>query len=343
MRPEQWNTFKTAAAGRAEKIPLALIIDSPWIPGYLGISHLDYYLDPDGWFTANRRVMEDFPDVIFFPSWWVEYGMAAEPSILGAKIRFWPDQTPSEVPCLADLEGLDRLRAYDVTTDGFAALTLHRVRMQKHRVRAAGYIMPVVTARGPLCTAGFVRGTTELMMDTVEQPEKVHELLDITTQLTIDWLHAQADALDGEVEGLFLLDDIVGFLGEADYMTFAHPCLKRICDAFPKEWVKVYHNDANITACLDHLPDTGFDVLNWGKQTDIVEVRARIGDRLCLMGNVNPLEVGVRGTAAEVKAEALRIIEANGNGPMILSFGGGVSPGAPRENIQAMVDAVREA
>ena len=38
MLPEQWETFKRAA--RLEKlpdIPMALIVDSPWIPGYLGI------------------------------------------------------------------------------------------------------------------------------------------------------------------------------------------------------------------------------------------------------------------------------------------------------------------
>ena len=40
--------------------------------------------------------MREFPDIIFVPSWWMEYGMAAEPSILGAKIKFWQDNTPSE-------------------------------------------------------------------------------------------------------------------------------------------------------------------------------------------------------------------------------------------------------
>ena len=57
------------------------------------------------------------------------------------------------------------------------------------------------------------------------------------------------------VEGIFILDDIVGFINEEHYQEFAHPYLKRICDAFPKDWVKVYHNDAEVDACLDHLPD----------------------------------------------------------------------------------------
>ncbi len=145
------------------------------------------------------------------------------------------------------------------------------------------------------------------------------------------------------MEGIFVLDDIVGFLGEEHYLEFAHPYLKRICDAFPDEFVKVYHNDANIEACLEHLPDTGFNVLNWGKQTSIADVRRRIGDRMALMGNVNPLEIGVRGTPAEVRRATLDVLEAGaGEGGLILSVGGGVSPGMPRANIVAMQQALKE-
>ena len=139
--------------------------------------------------------------------------------------------------------------------------------------------------------------------------------------------------LGDTVEGIFVLDDIVGFINEEHYQEFAHPYLKRICDAFPKDWVKLYHNDAEVDACLDHLPDAGFNVLNWGKQKHISEVKERVGDRMCLMGNVNPLEVGVRGTPEEVKEATLEVLEAGtaGDGKgMILSVGGGTSPGMPR-------------
>src|SRR5262252_2525312 len=96
MRKEQWEVFKAAAKRTGlNSPPLALIVDSPWMPGYLGIRHLDYFLDSETWFQANRKVMEEFPEVIFVPSWWVEFGMAIEPSALGARVSFWPDQTPS--------------------------------------------------------------------------------------------------------------------------------------------------------------------------------------------------------------------------------------------------------
>jgi uroporphyrinogen-III decarboxylase len=183
MKPEQWDIFKKAARlEKVEQIPMALIIDSPWIPGHLNISHMEYFLDPEVWFQSNLKIHEEFPDITFVPSWWIEYGMAAEPSALGAKIKFWPNNTPSEVENLHSLDDLDKISKYEVENDGFMALTLHRMRMQKQRIHDLGQVMPIVTARGPLCTAGFVRGTTNLMMDLIMDPERVHQLIDLCAQ-----------------------------------------------------------------------------------------------------------------------------------------------------------------
>lgn len=343
MRPEQWDIFKRAARlEKLDRIPMAMIVDSPWIPGYLGIKHMDYFLDPELWFLSNKKINEEFPGIIMVPSWWMEYGMAAEPSALGSKIKFWADNTPSEYHTLYHIEDIEKFPEYEVENDAFMAMTLHRMRMHRQRIADLGEVQPFVTSRGPMCTAGFVRGTTDLMIDLVEKPEWAHKLLDLTTRLTIDWLKAQVKAMGNQAEGIFILDDIVGFVNEEHYLEFCHPYLKRICDAFPKDWVKLYHNDAEVQACLDHLPDVGFNVLNWGKQTDIAEVKDRVGDRMCLMGNVNPLEVGVRGTPEEVREATLDVLEKGGDRGMILSVGGGTSPGMPKRNIEAMLKALAE-
>lgn len=268
--------------------------------------------------------------------------MAAEPSALGAKIKFWRNNTPSEYHTLYHIEDIDNFSEYEVECDAFMAMTLHRIRMQRQRILEQGEILPMVTSRGPLCTAGFVRSTTEFMIDIVEKPEWAHKLSDRCTDLIIGWLKAQARIMGEAVEAIFILDDIVGFVNEEHYLKFAQPYLKRICEAFPREWVKLYHNDADIAACLDHLPDCGCNVLNWGKQTDLAEVKARVGDRMCLMGNVNPLEIGVRGTPAEVRKATLEVLEKSGGEGIILSVGGGVSPGMPHANILAMQEALAE-
>jgi uroporphyrinogen-III decarboxylase len=343
MRQEQWSVFKNAAKRRVKSVvPLSLIVDSPWMPGYLGLTHHDYYFDPEVWFCANLRLVEEFPDIIMFPSWWVELGMAIEPSAIGARINFWLDKPPNLHPLLQRLEEVDQLPEVDPTTDGLMAMALQRYRSMKARIKAAGYTIPVVAARGPLCTAAFLRGLTFFMMDLIDSPEQVRRLLDYTTGITIKWLQAQAVTIGESVEGVFVLDDIVGFLSREHYLEFADSCLRRICDSFPEDWVKVYHNDANVSPFLEDLAATGFDVLNWGKKLDIGEVRERLGQRITLMGNVNPLEIGVNGTPDDVRRAALDALSKTQGQAHILSLGGGVSPGMPKANVLALLEAWRE-
>ena len=122
-------------------MPLALIIDSPWVPGYVGVKHMDFFLDPEVWFQSHWKIHQEYPDIIFVPGWWMEYGMAAEPSVLGSKIKFWSDNTPSEYPMLYNIEDLDKFPEYEVEHDAFMAMTLHRIRMQRQRVFDTGEIM----------------------------------------------------------------------------------------------------------------------------------------------------------------------------------------------------------
>lgn len=343
MRPEQWNRFKRAAKGvPGVEIPLALIVDSPWIPGYTGISHLDYFLDAEKWLEANLRVMREFPEVTFFPSWWVEYGMGIEPSALGSRLHFRADRPPDQTPTLVRLEDIENWPQLDPQADGLMPFALHRYRSMKQRIFDAGYTMPAVAARGPLCLASFLRGVPQLMTDLVDTPEAAHRLLEVTTDTVIAWLRAQAEAIGPTVEGILVLDDIVGFLSPRAYKEFAHPYLKRICDAFPKEWVKVYHNDANARPCLKELPETGFDVLNWSHKIAVSEAWEKTGGRMTLMGNVAPLDLGVRGTPEEVRQATEAVLQEGADRRLILSVGGGVSPGMPAENIRAMEAALAE-
>ena len=100
-----WEQFVQAAGrGEPKQVPVALIVDSPWLPGYAGIDTRDYYLYPEQWLAINRGLEDRFPGAVWIPGWWIEYGMAAEPSAFGAKIRFYADRPPSVEPVVADLD-----------------------------------------------------------------------------------------------------------------------------------------------------------------------------------------------------------------------------------------------
>lgn len=87
------------------------------------------------------------------------------------------------------------------------------------------------------------------------------------------------------------------------------------------------------------LPDTGFDVLNWTHKLDIRQARAASGGRLCLMGNVPLLEVGVNGTPDSVECAGREVMAGGEGSKLILSVGGGVSAGMPKTNILALTAA----
>ena len=125
MNLQQWDTIKKCA--RCEELPalpVALIVDSPWIPGYLRISTLDYLTDPDTWLKANLEVEREFPYVIFLPGFWVEVGMAAEPSGFGCKVSLYPDKTPIIHHLVSGIEELDRITPPNPLTDGFMPVIL---------------------------------------------------------------------------------------------------------------------------------------------------------------------------------------------------------------------------
>ncbi len=344
MKPSLWEDFKRRALsgspGGSQKVPVALIVDSPWLPGFMGISTLDYFLHPDEWVKANLYIEERFPEVLFLPGHWMEYGMATEPSAFGCRMKWWKNSPPSVLPAIHDISEVSRMEAPKPEEDGLMPLILRLYQGVEKTLQKQKSPIKMVAARGPLAIGAHVRGTTELMLDLKISPKETKQFLEIMTQTTIRWLQAQVDHLS-EVEGIMVLDDIVGFLSPSDYMEFAHPCLKEIFSSF-KDMVKIYHNDSKIGHILEPLAETGLHVLNFGYNLDMNQVWKRVGGKIRLMGNIPTLEVLTEGTPEEVRAYSAECIrKTEGGKGLILSAGGGAPPGVPAENIDAMVEASR--
>jgi uroporphyrinogen-III decarboxylase len=337
-----WERFKQAARlGEPDRVPVGLIVDSPWLPGYAGIDTRDYFLFPDKWLEINLGLLERFPEAVWIPGFWVEYGMAAEPSAFGVKLRFHPDRPPSIEPLVTDLSFWADVKPANPQEDGLMPLVLRLYEVMDERLQAEGLGIKMVCARGPMTVASWLAGVTPLMMGLVINPDEVSRILDTMTTSIIRWLHAQLDTLC-QPEGIMLLDDIVGMVSRSHYEDLIHPHLRRIFDEFDG-LIRVYHNDTPCPHLLESLAEANFDVFNFSHEVDIGEAKAKMGHRVALMGNVPPLDVGVRGAPAEVARWARECLDKGApGGGMILSFGGGVSPGTPPESIDALLEAARE-
>lgn len=337
-----WQDFKLAARlGEPRKPPLSLIVDSPWLAGYAGVNTKDFYLFPDTWFSLHRALLDRFPGVVWIPGFWVEYGMAVEPSAFGVRIHWHDDRPPSLEPVVDSIEHWADAPLPDVYEDGLMPLVYRMYSHTEERLQAEGLGIKMVCARGPMVTAGWVMGITELMMSMVHRQDHLHRFLDKVTTTIIRFMHAQLETLR-DPEAIMLLDDIVGMVSLEHYRAFCEPYLQRIFREFDG-LIRVYHNDTPCEHLYDAFTRADFDVFNFTHRTDILETKQRIGHRVALLGNIPPLDVAVRQPPQVVYDSAMDCLNRGGpGGGMILSVGGGISPGMPAESIDAMLAAVRD-
>ena len=340
--PETLARFERLVREKAtDRTMVALIIDSPWLPGYAGVGMLDFYFDPQTWRDVYFKTLDDLPGVAFVPGTWVEFGMAAEPSGWGCPIQWSDTQPPGVHHYPAELSALAGVPAPDPETDGLMAVALRQYERLKPQLEERGLAPRMAAARGPLAVASHLVGVTELLMATQIDPDHTQKLLDKTTELCIRWLRAQLERMDDPI-GILVLDDLVGMMGPGDAETFAFPRLKEVFDAFPDQ-IHVFHNDTPNPKVFGGLATVGIDVFNFSHETDLKTARDLLGPNVVLMGNLPPLDLLVRGTPDQVReATQAQLDQLPEVGPMLVSPGGGVSPGTPIENLQAMCEVVNE-
>jgi uroporphyrinogen decarboxylase len=328
-----WERFAAVARhGTADRIPVALIVDSPWLPGYAGIDTLDYFLRDDEWLRINLGLLERFSDVAWIPGFWIEYGMAAEPSAFGARVVWYHDRPPSVEAVRGGLAAIADIESPDPREHGFMPLVLQRYA----NLERNGIHTKMVAARGPFAVANWVLGATDLMLSLATEPDMIARFLDTVTTTIIAFLRAQLDTLR-DPQGILVLDDLVGMISPAMFEQFARPLFSRIFGEFDG-LIKVFHNDTPCPHLLKPFSTLGFDVFNFSHVTDIATVQAALPN-IALMGNVPPLQVMAEGTAEQVEQFARECIRKTGGRGLILSAGGGVSPGTPASAIDALVRA----
>jgi len=342
MNSGQWETLLNVIRGETQnQKSIGFLIDSPWLPGWFNVSVLDYYVNAEIWFEANKRVTEEFPDVMFLPGFWSEFGMCTEPSAFGSKMIWSEHNLPYPGKIFDDGYALGALTKPDVRTDGLLPFVLKRLQHNEERIKANGHLIKFAVTRGPLNIASFLTGTTEFMMAVATMPEETQRGMQVITDFIIDWLTLQMETFP-DIDGILLLDDLVGFLGESDYKVLAHPCLKKIFDSFDVK-VKFFHNDAHGLVCAPFLNDMGVNLFNFSFEHSMDEMKKLTGRKITLLGNIPPRDVLANGTPQDVRNSVKQTMDSiSDHTRVIWSCGGGMPPEVSTENLRTFINAVKE-
>jgi uroporphyrinogen-III decarboxylase len=341
MNDRQWNTLVSVIHGeKLSPLPTGFIIDSPWLPKWAGHTIMDYFTDPSVFLEDNLKAIRTFPQTLFLPGFWSEYGMCTEPSAFGAVSTWEENEFPFAKKALRSPEDVERMEKPNPRKDGLLPFLTKRLDLIKPAIETAGHKIRFAVARGPLNIASFLMGATEFLMAIKTEPDRMHRLLGTISDFLEEWIDVQRERFPS-IDGILILDDIVGFISRQDFEKFGMPYLKQVFSA--PVTVKFFHNDAPCKACAPLLPDIGVNLLNFGAQHSLTDMKKWTGDRITLMGNIPPRDILAAGTPEDVFLSVTDMLDAlDDHSRLIVSCGGGMPPDAPTENIHALISAVEK-
>ena len=341
MTERQWNDLISVVEGEVlTPLPVGFIIDSPWLPSWSGISILDYFSSDEKWLDANLKAISTFPDVMFLPGFWSEYGMCSEPSAFGARTSFPENEFPHAFPCITSVDQIKQLERPDPIKEGLGPLIMQRLKLNLPKIEATGHKVRFSVSRGPLNIASYLMGATGFLLAMMTNPREIHYLLRMISDY-LTGFHDHQKQLFPSIDGILLLDDIIGFISEEQFVEFGLPYFKEL---YSRELsIKFLHNDANCMESVKYLPEIGVNLFNMGFDTDLNLLKELTGNRVTMLGNIPPRDVLARGTTGEVKSSIGKLLdELKDPSRIIFSCGGGMPPGVSSENIDAFTEVVRK-
>jgi uroporphyrinogen decarboxylase len=194
--------------------------------------------------------------------------------------------------------------------------------------------------------AWTLRGMENLMMDFIEHPAFVRELLDAIADYNIAQVR---EALKYDIDAVHFGDDWgqqQGLqMGPATWREFILPVLRRMYGVVRSagKYVSI-HSCGDVDELFDDLVDAGLNCFN-PFQPEVMDVAAllkRYRGRLAFYGGMSTQRVLPYATPAQVRAETRRLLKLGAPGGYIFAPAHSVPGDVPLENMLAFIDVLKE-
>ncbi len=175
-----------------------------------------------------------------------------------------------------------------------------------------------------------------------DRPDLLHHVLEVNASAVTAYLNAQIEA---GAQAVMIFDTWGGALSNRAYKEFSLAYMQRIVADLKRE-----HDGARIPSIvftkgggqwLEDIASIGCDAVGLDWTTDIGAARRRVGDKVALQGNLDP--VALFAQPEKIAQEARAILDAYGPGSgHVFNLGHGISQFTPPEHVAALVNAVHE-
>jgi uroporphyrinogen decarboxylase len=172
------------------------------------------------------------------------------------------------------------------------------------------------------------------------RPELLHRILEINARAVTEYLNRQIAA---GAQAVMVFDTWGGTLSDAAFEEFSLAYSRSVLAGLTREAEGRVVPRILFTkgggGWLESLAGAGADALGVDWQTPLGEARRRVGSRVALQGNMDPM--ALFGTPAAIEREVQRVLDAFGRGSgHVFNLGHGISQHTPPEHVAVLVEAV---
>ncbi len=176
------------------------------------------------------------------------------------------------------------------------------------------------------------------------RPDLLHRILDVNAEATTRYLNAQIDA---GAQAVMIFDSWGGVLADGLYQAFSLAYTRKVIAGLRREHegrrVPVIAFTKGGGMWLEDIAASGCDAVGLDWTVNLGQARARVGDRVALQGNLDPMTLF--GSAEAIRAEARRTLDSFGpvgQGGHVFNLGHGISQFTPPEAVSELVDEVHQ-
>jgi uroporphyrinogen decarboxylase len=173
------------------------------------------------------------------------------------------------------------------------------------------------------------------------RPDLLHKILGVTADAVTAYLNAQ---IESGAQAVQIFDTWGGALSHAAYEEFSLAYMRRVIAGLKKT-----HDGERIPCIvftkgggqwLEAIAASGCDAVGLDWTTDIGAARRRVGEKVALQGNFDPMALFASPEA--VAKEATRILDGFGPGNTghVFNLGHGINQHTPPENVAVLADTV---